>query len=287
MPIPAELPILKIVTFNVACGHLFTCNRGPRMDAIGTLLADIDPDVVLLQEVFTRAGRDRLLAALAGSRLRHLADFPAGVVGNGMLTLSAWPIAGTAFHRFVHGSPFYKVHQGDWWAGKGVGLTRLALPGTMLHVYNTHAQPDRGDAANRVARARQMEEMADFILATRPAACPVIAAGDFNAIFAAPEVKSLAARAGLQPLVAAPDSIDLILGAGTPALILDCLEEGELAGSAAGDHAAIFLDRAPYPGEFWRMHLGRPETTALSDHPGYFGRIRLRPRLPEGSDGRP
>ncbi|MDX9767147.1 MAG: endonuclease/exonuclease/phosphatase family protein [Ectothiorhodospiraceae bacterium] len=275
---------LRIISFNVACGHLFTTHRDQRMDAIGRRLKELDPDLVAIQEAFTHDGRARLFAALEGSRLVYRADFPAGVVGNGMLTLSAWPIVERTFHRYRHGSPWYKIHQGDWWAGKGVGLTRIALPELDLDFYNTHTQPDRGDPANAVARRGQMTEMADFIGCTRRPDVPLIAAGDFNTGVGAADLGSLLAATGLRTVAAPADAIDFVLTADATSWHFEPAAARAIHGSIAGSHAAIFLDRAPTPAELWRMHFGHPEMTPLSDHPGYVVDLHLTPQANDGED---
>lgn len=281
---------LKLVTFNIACGYLFTTNRPERMRAIGALIRDADPDLVGLQEAFTRRDRGVLLQALSGSRLVHRARFPAGVVGNGLLTLSAFPIIARAFHRYRHSSPWYKVHQGDWWAGKGIGLARVQLPGgRQVDFHNTHTQPDRGDAANVTVRHHQLQEFARFVNATREPGIPTLIAGDFNTGIDAGDLRQAMALAALAPAMTRGSDIDFLLAGDDPSCRVQAIDTAVLAGSIPGHGSALFLDRAPTPRELWRMHRGPAQTTALSDHPGYLSRVTIEFLTPmrDGAGRRP
>ena len=60
-----EAPLtLKIVTYNIADGYLFTTNRRERIQAIAALLTELDPDIVGLQECFIASDRELLLESL-------------------------------------------------------------------------------------------------------------------------------------------------------------------------------------------------------------------------------
>lgn len=276
---------LKLVTFNIACGYLFTTNRRERMRAIGQLLKELDPDIVGIQEAFTRRDRDVLLHAIAGSRLQYRAEFPGGVVGNGMLTLSAHPIVERSFHRYRHSNPWYKIHQGDWWAGKGVGLTRIGLAsGDSLDFYNTHTQPDRGDPANQDVRFGQIVELAAFVNRTHRADTPAFVVGDFNTGMGCADLNHAMTEAELTLAMTVQARIDFIFAVQHPGLQMEILDTQEIAGATQGRHSALFLNRAPTPTEFWRMSFGPGEMSALSDHPGYVSTVRLLPQSEVGSE---
>ncbi len=276
-PPPLQAPMdLKIVTYNIACAHLFTTNRPERMRAIGELLIELDPDIVGLQESFTARERDLLLEALAESRLRYHADYPAATVGNGMLTLSAYPIVENYFHRFEHSNPWYKLHQGDWWAGKGVGLARIALPcGAILDFYNTHAQATRGDDANRAARYEQMGELARFMNASRIPTAPAFIVGDFNTKLERPDLERAINEARLKSMMTIDSGIDFIFAVDDGRYRIEALETVELIGQTQGSKAAIFLSRAPTPRELRGIYFGPGEMTALSDHTGFMSTVRI------------
>jgi endonuclease/exonuclease/phosphatase family metal-dependent hydrolase len=267
---------LRIVTFNIADGYLFTTNRPERMRAIGALLTKLDPDIVGIQESFVEKDRRLLFKALERSRLRFHADYPAATVGNGLLTLSAYPIVETVFHRFQNNNPWYKLHQGDWWAGKGVGLARIRLPsGSRFDFYNTHAQAERDDVANREVRYLQMGELAAFVNKTRTSTNPAFVVGDFNTRLGRPDLQRAVEGAHLRPAVTLATGIDAIFAVDTAGYSITTVETIPITGETSGSAAALFLARAPTPKEFWLMHFGHGEVTPLSDHSGFMSTVTV------------
>lgn len=269
---------LKIATFNIADGYLFSTNRRERMEAIGALLTELDPDLVGIQESFIAADREVLLEALKGSRLQYHADYPAATVGNGLLTLSAYPIVESYFHRYRACNAWYKLHQGDWWAGKGVGLARIELPGGgHVDFYNTHAQAGRRDEANLKVKYAQMGELAAFINQSRSGTAPVFVVGDFNTKLGRADLQHAMDEANLVPAVNMDTGIDLILAASEPRYKTAVLDTRPIEGTTQGDCCAIFLSRAPGLRELWKMHFGPGECTPLSDHRGYLSTVTVEP----------
>lgn len=278
-PPPIEQPLtLRIITYNIADGYLFTNNRTERMRAIGALLTKLDPDIVGIQESFVEKDREILLEALSESRLRYHADYPAATVGNGLLTLSAYPIAETVFHRFENNNPWYKIHQGDWWAGKGIGLARIRLPsGSRIDFYNLHAQAERNDQANSKVRYRQMGELATFVNATRTISTPAFVLGDFNTRMDQPDLQRAMQGARLIPVVTMDSGIDAIFAAETPGYSITAVETLPISGETTGRNPPIFLSRAPTPSELLRMLFGPREVTPLSDHLGFMSTVIISP----------
>jgi endonuclease/exonuclease/phosphatase family metal-dependent hydrolase len=276
-PPPLDRPLnLRIVTFNIADGYLFSSNRPERMRAIGALLTKLDPDIVGIQESFVEKDRKILLDALSKSRLRYHSDYPAATVGNGLVTLSAYPIVETVFHRFKNNNPWYKIHQGDWWAGKGVGLARIRLPsGSRIDFYNLHAQAERDDEANSEVRYLQMGELASFVNATRTATAPAFVVGDFNTRLGRPDLQRAMQGARLIPAVKLDSGIDAIFAVKTPGYSITAVDTIPISGETTGSNSAIFLARAPTPGELWRMHFGSREVTPLSDHQGFMSTVTI------------
>jgi len=275
-----ELPLtLKIVTFNIADGYLFTTNRRERIQAIAALLTKLDPDIVGLQECFIASDRELLLESLKDSRLRYHADYPAATVGNGLFTLSAYPIVEQYFHRFQANNPWYKIYQGDWWAGKGVGLARIQLPsGAQLDFYNTHAQAGRRDDDNRRVRDLQMRELSAFLNESRSRTAPAFIVGDFNTRLDRPDLQYAIDHSGLKSVVTIDTGIDFIFAMENGLYDIEAVDTQTIEGSAPGSAAAIFLSRAPSPRELWKMWFGAGEETPLSDHTGYVSTITINIR---------
>lgn len=277
-PLLQSAMTLKIVTFNIADGYLFTTNRRERIRAIAALLTKLDPDIVGLQEAFIASDRELLLDALRESRLQYHTHYPAATVGNGLLTLSAYPIVESYFHRYRANNPWYKIYQGDWWAGKGVGLARIALPsGAQLDFYNTHAQAGRRDEDNLRVRQVQMRELSAFINASRSGTAPAFLVGDFNTRIGRQDLQHAVDTARLQSMVTMDTGIDLIFTVENELYDINALETQTLEGATQGSAAAIFLSRAPTPRELWKMWFGKGETTSLSDHTGYMSTISIKP----------
>lgn len=177
---------LKLVTFNVHDIRLVSGYRQERMRAIGKLLADMQPDLVGIQEAFVSADREILVEQLRNTRLKYYKYFPSGLVGSGLWILSAFPIQETHFHRFPKNGKLYKIWHGDWWAGKGIALARVRLPDNngFLDLFNTHihARYDHGQSVDEYSgdRRHQLGEVTRFIRTLEIKTIPSIVLGDFN-----------------------------------------------------------------------------------------------------------
>ncbi len=277
-PPPLSEPItLKIVTFNIADAYLFTTNRPERVKEIGRILTKLDPDIVGLQESFIAKDRKLLLEALSDSRLKHHVDFPAATVGNGLLILSAFPIVEHCFWRYRTNNPWYKIHQGDWWAGKGIGLARLQLPdGCVLDFYNTHAQAGRGDPANADVRFEQMGELAAFMNKSRNRSGPAFIVGDFNTRMGKPDLERAIEEAKLELTMTIDSGIDMVFAAKDDNYRFEALDTVIITGEVQGSKGNIFLSRAPTPAELRRMLSGPGEMTSISDHNGFMTTVAIQ-----------
>ena len=276
-----EPKTIRVATYNIAAGYLFTANREARVRAIARKLTELDPDVVGLQEAFIASDRELLLRELAGSRLQHHVRFPGALVGNGLWILSAFPIQESWFHRFKNSNPWYRIGEGDFWAGKGVGLARLRLPDNrILDFYNTHAQAGRGNPSNEQVRDGQMAELVEFLRRSRTPAAPALVLGDFNTRPGAPDYQRLVRDGSLEPVLLVPSEIDHVFAVSDARYRYEPLATEEIHGETDALHAGIFLSRAPTLGEWWRMNFGSPGKTAWSDHPGYLATLRIEP-VPE------
>jgi endonuclease/exonuclease/phosphatase family metal-dependent hydrolase len=187
-------------------------NRGPALDRIGDELARLRaagqaPDIILLQEVFTRraqriadrAGYRNVIPGPAAGDARRMASArlaPAFVanarrikgergpklLGSGLMILSDFPVMSATAQPFSR-----RACAGyDCLANKGTMLARIWVPGmpTPLDVFTTHMNSqdaagvdlERAHAAHRY----QTDESAQFLDAARNGANPLIFGGDFN-----------------------------------------------------------------------------------------------------------
>ena len=172
---------MKILTLNI-WGAPYAQHIMARIDAISTRIQHDQPDIILLQEVFLPAQVKALRESLqADWRYQH--HFASGVIGSGLLTLSRYPIVDSAFHRFRLGGKPERLMQGDYYAGKGIGMVRLETPQGALAVFNchTHAQYDYWNNDNEYAvyTETNLYEATRFIT-TQSGDVPVVLGGDLN-----------------------------------------------------------------------------------------------------------
>ena len=181
-PPPFSKPLtLKVVTFNIQDLGFVSEERPRRMRGIGAVLNILDPDIVGFQESFIEEDRGILINELATTRLQHHQYYPSATAGSGLLVSSAFPIKEVYFHRYTVANQFYKLWEGDWWAGKGVSLSRLELPnGSQIDFYNTHAQAGYGNPDYDIVRKQQMTELAEFVNASQCTTTPTFLVGDMN-----------------------------------------------------------------------------------------------------------
>lgn len=198
----ASAVTLKIATINVAAVQNSSDTRARRLEAIAEALAGLDPDIVAIQEAYMDQERNALLGALEGSALQYHEYFPSATFGSGLLTLSKHPLKESFFHRFTKNGKWYKLHHGDWWAGRGVALSRIELPDGTGYVdfYNVHTVARHGSTEYDDQRAIQMREVAEFVGASGLPTAPVLVAGDLNCKKGAPEYAPLAEGAGFLSL---------------------------------------------------------------------------------------
>jgi sphingomyelin phosphodiesterase 2 len=104
------------------------------------------------------------------------------MIGSSLLTMSRFPIVDAAFYRFrMSGKPLDIAH-GDYYAGKGIGFTRINTSDGRVDVYNchTHAQYEyQIDNEYAVYNETNLYEAARFIHANSRK-CPSILCGDLN-----------------------------------------------------------------------------------------------------------
>ncbi|MCC6144416.1 MAG: endonuclease/exonuclease/phosphatase family protein, partial [Candidatus Hydrogenedentes bacterium] len=226
-PAPLAEPItLKIVTFNIQDMYLIGEEPRPeRMRAIGAKLIGLDPDIVGFQEAFVEKDRATLIEQLKYSRLQHFQYYASALVGSGLLIASAYPIRETYFHRYEIAGQWYKLWEGDWWAGKGAALARIELPGgSLIDFYNTHAQAGYGNPYYDIVREGQMTEYASFIKASYMPETPVFAVGDLNCRVGDADFEALIFGAGLVRLMKIDSRIDHILGKESPRYQFEVLD---------------------------------------------------------------
>ncbi|KAK3098953.1 hypothetical protein FSP39_024625, partial [Pinctada imbricata] len=132
--------------------------------------------------VWTDSDFQKLQVAI-GAVMPYSHYFQSGTIGSGTCLFSKLPILETLYHGFQLNGYAHKVHHGDWFGGKGVGLCKIRFRDKIINMFNTHlhaeysGRPDDEYLAHRVAQAF---EMSQFIKNVSETCDVVIIGGDFN-----------------------------------------------------------------------------------------------------------
>jgi endonuclease/exonuclease/phosphatase family metal-dependent hydrolase len=178
---------VRIVSFNVwglpAWMNGASAVRYPR---IAQQLEELQPDLVLLQEVWTKKARASSPAGREWSTA-----WSSGQANwfheNGLLTISRHPIVGGEFH------PFRAAALPDSLVKKGaLKVTVEMADGFRLNVWNVHLQAGGSDAI----RSRQIAELVSWVHAAHDGQIADLVAGDFNCTPESPQYQALSQQIG-------------------------------------------------------------------------------------------
>ncbi|MDQ4078150.1 MAG: endonuclease/exonuclease/phosphatase family protein [Chloroflexota bacterium] len=179
-----ELFRLRVVSLNVWALPIVSKDTPARLAAIVRRLAELNADIVGLQEAWMEEARQSIIDdAREASDLRHHYYFKPGIRDSGLLILSRFPIREVGFHRFrLSGRP-ERLAEAEYVAGKGIGYVRLQTPVSEVDVYNFHllAQytTDEQDPY-RAHRTAAAYEMVKFVSSQSRERNPVLLLGDLN-----------------------------------------------------------------------------------------------------------
>ncbi len=206
---------LRVVTWNVWGLRWISPRRAERIAALAREVAALRPDVVGFQEAFVAKDRATLAEALRPLGLEHTRYYPSGLAGSGLFLASRYPIESEGFIRFAKNGRPERVDHGDWWAGKGLSLATVTLPGGVrLYLGNTHLHAGyRGNPYldTRVAQAGQLVPWAQRVRAT---GCPALWMGDWNNTPGNEALAPLAEAGAWNLLTGDMRAIDHIFGSG-------------------------------------------------------------------------
>jgi endonuclease/exonuclease/phosphatase family metal-dependent hydrolase len=160
-----------------------------RLDAIRDVLAEAEPDVCGLQEIWATAEDNsaELIAEYLGmhwawvpspcpGRWQQRLDAPGVDIGNAVL--SRWPISDSAHIRLP------SVDHDD--EGRTILFAAIASPAGRIPFFTTQLNAAPGQSA---LRCRQVAAVAQFVATHGAAAFPPVLTGDFNAEPAADEIR--------------------------------------------------------------------------------------------------
>ncbi|KAJ8868525.1 hypothetical protein PR048_030053 [Dryococelus australis] len=172
---------LNVLTLNCWGIPVGSSHRIERMNAIAEELDKGEYDLVCLQEVWLQSDYWRIRQKT--SQLLPFAHyFYSGVLGSGVCILSKFPIDDVFFHQWPVNGYIHKIHHGDWFGGKGVGLCQVSVAGIRIHVYTTHlhAEYNRESDEYMAHRVLQAFDLSQMVRTTSVGADVVILAGDLN-----------------------------------------------------------------------------------------------------------
>lgn len=249
----AEQPVrLRVLTWNVWGLPAFSTNLGARMAALPDAIAKLDPDLVLLQEIWAKSDGLIVKEGLERHGYRHsshLAHTEHGMTG--LFTASKLPLKQVGFRPFASGRIGHSIWHLEWIASKGVGSFLLQTPLGEVQVQNTHLQAQYETDAYDAERLSQMSEIA---LLQKGFTLPLVLGGDFNTGSEELPRKALLELVGLRDTTPSPNP-DTIFVRGGSTVAVHLVESRELP------IEAVLLDngvRAP-----------------LSDHPAVVADLEL------------
>jgi endonuclease/exonuclease/phosphatase family metal-dependent hydrolase len=173
---------VHLVTWNVH-GTTPAPRVVPRMRAIAGELGRRDPDLILLQEVWTPVQADLVASRLPGyQRVEPPLGGPFGRTA-GLLVLvarrSGWRVARTRFEPYRSHAPAWKLWEGDGLARKGLLELEVERDGVRLIVVNTHLQAAYAPGGYSEIRGAQLAQLRETLSGV-PGGVPVLVGGDLN-----------------------------------------------------------------------------------------------------------
>ncbi|XP_063823205.1 putative neutral sphingomyelinase [Ostrinia nubilalis] len=171
---------LNIFTLNCWGIPIVSKNRKERIHAIAKYLMESSHTLVCLQEVWSENDylfiKDSLKEVLPYSYY-----FYSGVLGSGLCVFSKWVIQDVFFHQWPLNGYIHKIHHGDWFGGKGVGLCRIKCGDRLINIYCTHLHAEYHEDDMYLAhRVLQAYSTAELVNLTKSPADVSILAGDLN-----------------------------------------------------------------------------------------------------------
>ena len=177
MPLSAltKSDTLKVMSWNLFLRPgILSDGQMDRVSSIGNYLIYSGADVIVLQEVFHRRARKRLLQELDNWYEYHTSLGPTSFFGvsSGVIIFSKHPIIEEKFVSYS------KSKGADGLAKKGAVLTKIRFGKQDVHIVGTHLQAGVSSAAKSVQKS-QLAELANAVNLIGDSSI-VILAGDFN-----------------------------------------------------------------------------------------------------------
>ena len=240
---------LRVLTWNVWGLPVASSNMEERLAALPDAIAKLDPDIVLLQELWEESAGIRVRQGLERHGYRyasHLAHTSFGMTG--LFTASKLPLENVGFLPFASGRIGHSIWHLEWIASKGVGRFVVQTPLGPLEVQNTHLQAQYdtdGYAAERLSQVGEIVSM------HQDRSLPLVLGGDFNTGSEELPRKALIALDTLQDTTPSPrpdtifvrngEAVRVRLLATRPALTEPVRLENGVT-TELSDHPAVLVD---------------------------------------------
>ena len=174
----AEPERLRVLTWNAWGLPAVSTNLRARMAALPAAIAKLNPDVVLLQEIWAESDGMTIKRGLERHGYRysnHLAHTKYGMTG--LFTASKLPLKNVGFLPFASGRVGHSFWHLEWLASKGIGTYIVQTPLGEVEVQNTHLQAQYDTDSYAAERLSQASEILSM---HRDWSLPLVLGGDFN-----------------------------------------------------------------------------------------------------------
>lgn len=169
----AQKEQLEVVSWNVFLRPLLNDNQNGRVDSIGAYLNKSNADILVLQEVFHRKTRKKLIKTLSEKYPEHTHVGPTSFFGisSGVIIFSKYKILDEAHISFRKSKGI------DGIAKKGGVAAIIEFANRKIKIIGTHLQAGEGSKKNQI-RAKQIKRLKKLFPKRKVSA--TIYAGDFN-----------------------------------------------------------------------------------------------------------
>jgi endonuclease/exonuclease/phosphatase family metal-dependent hydrolase len=169
---------LRVLSWNAWGLPAVSTNLQARMAALPDAIAKLDPDVILLQEIWAESdgltiqrGLDRHGYHYAS----HLAHTPYGMTG--LFAASKLPLKNVGFLPFSSGRIGHSFWHLEWIASKGIGTFRVQTAVGEVEVQNTHLQAQYD---TDTYDAERLSQAVEILMMHQDWSLPLVLGGDFN-----------------------------------------------------------------------------------------------------------
>ncbi len=178
----AESLELRLVSYNVYMVPITAPARAERLEQLPSKLAELKPDVVMLQEVWSEADSASLERSLRAQGLVHVyraaSSAPFSYDSSGMLIASRFVMTSAKRHSFSVGRFPHTPYHLDWIGRKGALDVSIETPLGPVRFVDTHFQASYVTGSYESVRISQSLELASWL---QDATQPLVLGGDFNA----------------------------------------------------------------------------------------------------------